>query len=128
MMKILYSLVLSPFHADFSTLYADHGYEACSFNSERKAIQSLKSKIPDVVVADFIYGYGNNYAGVNVCNLDVFFYSLQKYRDDSKKILLVEKSEQQYVEKLHNIIPVDQVLVYPVTEEHMKQALELVST
>lgn len=54
----------------------------------------------------------------------MFFHSLQKYRDDSKKIILVEKSEQGYVEKLHNIIPVDHVLVYPVTARDITQAIE----
>ena len=123
-MKTLFSIVLSPFHADFSALYSGLGYEAFAFGSERKAIQGLKSHVPDIVVADFIYGYGNNYAGVNVCNLDVFFYSLQKYRDDSKKIILVEKSEKQYVERLHSIIPVDHVLMYPVTEQDLTHVLE----
>lgn len=123
-MKILYSIVLSPFHPDFSALYPDLNCEPYTFRFERKAIQGLKSHAPDIVVADFIYGYGNNYAGVNVCNLDVFFHSLQKYRDDSKKIILVEKSEYQYVAKLHNIIPIDHVLVYPVTAKDITQAIE----
>ncbi|GMQ90835.1 MAG: hypothetical protein BMS9Abin11_0140 [Gammaproteobacteria bacterium] len=123
-MKILYSIVLSPFHPDFSALYSDLGCKPHTFSSERKAIQGLKSHVPDIVVADFIYGYSNNYAGVNVSNLDVFFHSLQKYKNDSKKIILVEKSEHKYVEKLHNIIPVDHVLVYPVTTKDITQAIE----
>ena len=123
-MKILYSIVLSPFHPDFSVVYSNLGCETYTFRSERKAIQGLKTHVPDIVVADFIYGYGNNYAGVNVSNLDVFFYSLQQYKDDSKKIILVEKSEREYVEKLHNIIPIDHVLVYPVTEQDITRVFE----
>lgn len=54
-MKILYSIVLSPFHPDFLALYPDLDCEPYTFSSERKAIQGLKSHVPDIVVADFIY-------------------------------------------------------------------------
>ena len=76
-----------------------------------------------MIVADFIYGYGSNYAGVNVSNLDVFLYSLQKYKQDSRVVLLVEKAEQQYVGKLKEIFPIHSVLVYPVTLSELEQAL-----
>ena len=122
--RSLFSIVESPMHPDFSALYERQGIRESKFSSMRKAISALKTQTPDLVVAEFIYGYGNNYAGVNVSNLDVFFYSLQKYKDDSKKIILVEKSEREYVQKLHNIIPLDHVLVYPVTTEDIAQAIE----
>ena len=100
------------------------GLEAYSFPSERKAIKALKIYKPDFVVTDFVYGYGNNYAGVNVSNLDVFFYSLQKEVPQVKKIILVEKAEQQYVEKLQAIFLLESVLNYPVSESTMQQTLE----
>jgi hypothetical protein len=38
----------------------------------------LKRTRPDWVVAEFLYGFGNNYAGANLCNLDVCLASLRK--------------------------------------------------
>jgi hypothetical protein len=75
------------------------------------------------VVAEFIYGYGNNYAGVNVCNLDVFLYSLQKYSGDTGIIVLVDKSEYQYIGKLAALFPLHAVLQYPVREQNIEPFL-----
>ena len=104
-------------------LYGRLGFNEIKFTSMRKALQELKQHAPAVVVADFIYGYGNNYAGVNISNLDVFLYSLQRYAPAAKVIVLVEKSERQYVDKLNEILPLQAVLVYPVTEAGMAGAL-----
>ncbi|MDH5777837.1 MAG: hypothetical protein OEZ33_06485, partial [Gammaproteobacteria bacterium] len=77
--KIIYSLMASPLFPDLSELAQQGSYEVFSFESPRKAISQLKKTPPDIVLGEFVYGYGNNYAGVNVSNLDVFLYSLQKY-------------------------------------------------
>ena len=89
----------------------------------RKAIGALKSRVPDIVVAEFIYGYGNNYAGVNVSNLDVFLYSLQKYSSDCALIIMVDKDEMQYVEKLSVLFPVHAILQHPVQRQDMTRCL-----
>ena len=123
-MPILFSIIESPAHPKLSDLYKKKGIEEFQLSSVRKAIQALKRTLPDFVVADFIYGYGNNYAGVNISNLDVFLYSLQKYKPDSKIILLVEKNEHQYVEKLHDIYPIEGVLDYPVDARHVEGILQ----
>jgi hypothetical protein len=70
-----------------------------------------------------MYGYGNNYAGVNVCNLDVFLYSLQKYSASSRIIVLVEKREYPHVEKLAALFPLHAVLKYPVREQDIESCL-----
>jgi len=75
--RVLFSIVESPMHPDFSRLYRRLGIRELRLGSMRKAIGQLKKERPDFVVAEFFYGYGNNYAGVNVSNLDVFLYSLQ---------------------------------------------------
>jgi hypothetical protein len=89
----------------------------------RKAIGALKETVPDYVVAEFMYGYGNNYAGVNVSNLDVFLYSLQKYSRETRIIVLVERSELQYVDRLAELFPLHAVLPLPVSEQDLEQAL-----
>src|SRR6056300_1999118 len=101
-MTTLYSIIESPAHPDLSKFFKRYGFKQLKFNSQRKAISALKKEKPDFVVAEFLYGYGNNYAGVNVSNLDVFLHSLQKYAPEAKVIVLVSKQEQQYIEKLAN--------------------------
>jgi hypothetical protein len=112
--QTLFSIVESPMHPDFSALYRRHGIDEQRFSSMRKAISALKSSVPDIVVAEFFYGYGNNYAGVNVCNLDVFLYSLQKYTRQARIIVLVDSREFAYVDKLAVLFPLHAVLRQPV--------------
>ena len=80
----------------------------------RKALAALKKMAPDFIVAEFFYGYGNNYAGVNISNLDVLLYSLQKYAPQARVIVLVDKKERQYVDKLNDILPLYKILEFPI--------------
>lgn len=89
----------------------------------RKAIAALKTQQPDFIVAEFFYGYGNNYAGVNISNLDVLLYSLQKYSEHTKVIVLVDKNEYQYVDKLNKIIPLHDILKFPVNINQLQDSL-----
>ena len=98
--KTLYSLIESPTHPNFSALYSRLGFNEIQLTSSRKAMNELKKNKPDYVVAEFFYGYGNNYAGINLCNLDVFLRSLQKYAADTKVIVIALKEEREFVDKL----------------------------
>ncbi len=123
-MTTVFSIVESPTHPDFSALYQRLGMNEVKLSSQRKAISELKKQAPDVVVAEFFYGYGNNYAGVNISNLDVLLMSLQKAAPDVRLVVLVDKSERQYVDKLNDILPLHAVLQHPVTEADMEAALQ----
>ena len=120
---VLFSIIESPAHRDFSALYRRLGIVEHRHSSMRRAISALKETVPDFVVAEFIYGYGNNYAGVNVSNLDVFLHSLQKYSRETRIIVLVERGELQYVDKLAALFPLHAVLPMPVSEQQIGQAL-----
>ena len=89
----------------------------------RKALSLLKKQQPNFIICEFFYGYGNNYAGVNVCNLDVMMHTLEKYSPDTRVIILVDKSEREYVDKLIDLFPVHAVLVYPIKPQQMETAL-----
>lgn len=119
----LYSILESPAHPDFSALYRRLGLTELRHPSMRKAIGALKDTPPDFIVAEFFYGWGNNYAGVNISNLDVLLFSLQKYAPQARVIVLVEKTERQYVDKLNDIFPLHAVLVHPVSEAHVEPLL-----
>lgn len=114
--SLLYAIVASPLHGDYSALYQRLNVTVMQFSSIRKAMQALKSHKPDFVVADFVYGYGNNYAGVNISNLDVFLHSLQKECRNAKVIVFADKAERNYVEKLKSLFAIAGVLFYPIDE------------
>lgn len=122
-MSSLLSVIESPIHPNFSTLYQRLGFTEVRAESMRKAISQIKRQPPDVIVCEFFYGYSNNYAGVNISNLDVMLYSLQKYAPDTRVLVLVDKSEAQHVTKLNEIFPVEAVLVHPVTEAAISSKL-----
>ena len=121
--QTLFSIVESPMHPDFSALYRRLGIDEVRLPSMRKAISALKTRVPDIVVAEFFYGYGNNYAGVNVCNLDVFLYSLQKYTGQARIIVMVEAREFEYVDKLAALFPLHAVLRHPVSASDIEPCL-----
>ena len=121
--KTLFSIIESSGHPNFTALYHSLGIEEIKINSMRKAISTLKKQQPDFIVAEFFYGYGNNYAGVNISNLDVLLYSLQKYSADTKVIVLVDKDEYNYVDKLNKIIELHDILKYPISNEKLQESL-----
>jgi hypothetical protein len=67
--------------------------------------------------------YGNNYAGANLGNLDVFLASLQKYAPLARVIVMVDKHELQHAERLADRYPLRAVLVQPVTAADMEMWL-----
>ena len=122
-MPVLYSVIESPAHPNLTALYRRLGIEEIKFTSVRKAISSSKRQPPDWVVADFSYGYANNYAGVNVSNLDVLLASLRRYAPQARVVVLVEKAEYRYVDKLTALFTVHAVLQYPVEAAQMESVL-----
>lgn len=122
-MKTVFSIIESPMHPKLSGLYQRLELEEIRLTSIRKAISALKQQQPDYVVAEFFYGYGNNYAGVNISNLDVFLFSLQKFAPQAQVIVLVDKAEYQYVDKLNEIFPLRAILKHPVNEQQIEALL-----
>jgi hypothetical protein len=121
--KTLYSIIESPTHPNFSGLYKRLGFTEIRLTSTRKANHALKTTPPAFVVAEFFYGYGNNYAGINLCNLDVFLHSLRKYSPHAKVIVMVMKEECAFVDKLAKLFPIHGVLLQPVRETELEALL-----
>ena len=119
----LFSVIESPAHPNFTALYRRLGLNEVKFNSIRKTIARLKKQQPDFIVAEFSYGYSNNYAGVNISNLDVLLASLRRYAAEARVIVMVDKSEQQYVGKLAELFPLYAVLQFPVREQDIEALL-----
>ena len=121
--RTLWSIIESPTHPDFSGLYQGLGLQEERFHNMRKAMSQLKRQAPDFVVAEFFYGYANNYAGVNISNLDVFLFGLQRYAPQARVLVLVQKKERQYVDALNRIFPLYGVLEHPVDSREVTKLL-----
>ena len=116
MKKTLFSIIESPTHPFLTPLYNKLGVDELCFKHMRKLISKIKKVQPDYIVAEFFYGYGNNYAGINISNLDVMLYSLQRYSPKTKVIVFVDKNEKQHIEKLNKIFTLHAVISRPFKE------------
>jgi hypothetical protein len=118
------SIVESSLHPNYSELYRDKGLSETKVNSIRKAINLVKKHPAQFIVAEFFYAYSTNYSGVHKSNLDVLLVSLRKYSPETRVIVLVEKSEHQYVNVLDALdYPLHAVLVHPVQREQLEALL-----
>ena len=118
-MPLLYSIIETPAHPDLSALYQKLGIRQLRLPSQRKAIAQLKRQTPDWVVAEFLYGYGNNYAGVNISNLDVFLHSQRKFAPTARVIVLAGARDLPHVDKLTALFDIHAVLPIPVDPEEL---------
>ena len=122
-MSLLFSIIESPAHPDLSALYRELGIREIRLNSQRKAISQLRKTPPDWVVAEFFYGYGNNYAGVNVSNLDVFLHSQRKYAPQARVIVLAGPTEMPHIGRLSELFDLHAVLPLPLDQTRMRALL-----
>jgi hypothetical protein len=123
-MSLIWSIIETAAHPNFSGLYRRLGMEERRFTNMRKVMTALKKQAPDYVAAEFIYGYSNNYAGINISNLDVFLYSLQKYAPDCRVIIFCNRGEEEYTDKLQAIFPLHAVLTKPVQPADLQAAIK----
>jgi len=123
-MKTLYTLVSSPFAAHFPNLYRELDIVEERFDSARKLHRALKKQVPDFFVGEFIYAWGNDYAGNTVSNLDVTLRTLQAVARQAKVIIVMQPSEAAHIEKLLEVFPVHAVLTYPITDKQMRTILD----
>jgi len=122
-MPSVLSIIESPSHPNFGDVFNDPNISNTSLGSMRKAIAKLKTFQPNYIIAEFFYGYGNNYAGINISNLDVLLYTLQKYSPETRMIVLVDKSERGYVDQLNNIFPLHSILQLPVQSKQIREIM-----
>jgi hypothetical protein len=122
-MQTLYSLTESPFPPDFPDLYQELGLVAEHFNSARNLHRAMQKQPPDFFIGEFVYGWGNDYAGNTVSNLDVTLRTLQYLSPQAKVIVVMQPSEAPHIDRLLGLFPIHAVLKYPVSEQEMRAAL-----
>lgn len=124
-MKTLYTLTTSPFAVvHFPDLYAELGIVAERFDSARNLHRALKIQLPDYFVGEFVYAWGNDYAGNTLSNLDVTLRTLQAKAPKAKVIIVMQPSEAAHVGKLLEVFHAHAVLQFPIGEEQMRAALQ----
>ncbi len=123
-MQTLFSLIETPFPPDFSALYQKLGIVAERFDTARNLHRALQKQPPNFFVGEFVYGWGNNYAGANVSNLDVTIRTLQRFAPQAKVIVFMHPREEDHIGKLLELFPIHAVLAYPVSEPAMQAALQ----
>ncbi len=123
-MKTLFTLVESPFSPNFPELYLQLGIQAERFDSARNLHRALQKQAPDFFVGEFVYGWGNDYAGNTVSNLDVTLRTLQSKAPKAKIIVVMQPSEAPHIGKLLEVFPVHAMLKFPVSEAEMRAVLE----
>jgi len=125
--KHIYSLLESSTFLRFPALYAELGLEESRFTSARHFNKAIAKKAPDIILAEFRYGFGNNYAGVNISNLDVSLYALQRHAPEAKILILADKTEQAHLPKLQALFHIDAILPLPCSKAQIKGALQALS-
>ena len=120
---LLYDIIESPAHPDLGGICERLGYERLSFSTQRKALSQMKRQPPDLLVADFFYGYGNNYAGANVSNLDVLLRSLQRFAPEARVVVIADRNEAPHVDKLAALFELHAVVVLPADEARLAEAI-----
>ena len=120
---LLYSYIESPTHPLLHTIYPKLAIEHQAIRSLRKVMQQLKKATPDILIAEFFYGYSNNYAGANISNLDVLLRNMQQKTPEVKLIIIASKQEADYVEKLVSLFPIAALVTHPVTPNNLGRAL-----
>jgi hypothetical protein len=120
---VLYDIVESPTHPDLAAASRRLGCERLAFTSQRKAIAMLKRRPPDLIVADFFYGYGNNYAGANVSNLDVLLRSVQRFAPAARTLVLADRGELPHTGKLAKLFALQAVIPLPASVEDVEAPL-----
>ncbi|HHC73180.1 MAG TPA: hypothetical protein ENK54_09815 [Thiotrichales bacterium] len=120
---LLLSVVESAMHPSFADLYGRLGLREERAYSIREAMRLAKRLRPAWIVAEFFYGYGNNYSGVHVSNLDVLLVQLQTSSPQTRVVVLVQKEEMRFVERLTDRFPVHAVMQLPADPEEMQVVL-----
>ena len=94
------------------------------FDSARNLHRALQKQAPDFFVGEFVYGWGNDYAGATVSNLDVTLRTLKCVAPQAKVIVVMQPSEEAHIGKLLELFPVHAVLKFPVAKEQMRDTLQ----
>jgi hypothetical protein len=123
-MKILHTLSASPFALQFLDLFQELDMVATHFDSARNLHRALKTQKPDIFIGEFVYAWGNDYAGNTISNLDVTLRTLQAFAPRAKIIVVMQAAEAAHIDKLLAAFPVHAALILPCSADTLRAALK----
>jgi hypothetical protein len=72
----------------------------------------------------FIYGWGNDYAGATVSNLDVTLRTLQAVAPQPKIIVVMQPGEEAHIGTLLTLFSIHAMFTLPVAQEKTRVTLQ----
>jgi DNA-binding NtrC family response regulator len=106
-------------YPNLTPLYRRLGFETETVNSQRKALASLKKRIPDVIVAE--YNFQSDFRD-RTSNLETLMARLQKH-SQVKVIVFYQAEHGHKLGVLTSRFPVFEAIPFPVAEEQVEKAL-----
>jgi hypothetical protein len=123
-MKTLHTLSASPFALQFPDLFQELDMVAAHFDSARNLHRALKTQKPDIFIGEFVYAWGNDYAGNTISNLDVTLRTLQAAAPRAKIIVVMQAAEAAHIDKLLAVFPVHATLILPCSADALRAVLK----
>jgi len=114
-------------YPNLGPIYRRLGVETEVVNSQRKALASLKKRIPDIIVAE--YNFQSDFRD-RTSNLETLMARLQRH--PQVKVIVFYQSEYRHkLENLASRFPVFDAIAFPVdpgkVEQALRRALEMVA-
>lgn len=97
---------------------------ATHFDSARNLHRALKTQKPDIFIGEFVYAWGNDYAGNTISNLDVTLRTLQAAAPRAKVIIVMQAAEAAHIDKLLAVFPIHATLILPCSADALRAVLK----
>ena len=117
----LLSIVEMGGYPDFAELYQAHGYQVSVASSMRKAMQQIKKRQPDVIVAEF--NFQSDFRD-RTSSLESLMARVQQLDKPSRVIVFYEAQQRPQLERLLAVFSVFKVMPFPVNEKELSLGLE----
>lgn len=117
--KRLLSIVEQGGYPLYDTIYKQAGYQVTMVESMRKAVASIKKKLPDVIVAEF--NFQSDFRD-RTSSLETLLASIQKY-PNTRVVVFYDRENADKLNRLLAAREVHTTLTYPIDETALLNAL-----
>ena len=117
--KRLLSIVEQGGYPLYDTIYQQAGYQVTMVETMRKAVSSIKKKLPHVIVAEF--NFQSDFRD-RTSSLETLLASIQKY-PDTRVVVFYDRENTDKLNRLLAARSVHTTLPYPIDEDALLAAL-----
>jgi DNA-binding NtrC family response regulator len=118
--KLLLSIIELGGYPNFTPLYESLGYEVVVATRMRKALGFLKTRQPDVIVAEF--NFQSDFRD-RTSSLESLLAAVQRF-PDIRVVVFYEQEFSMQFDKLRTRMPVFQALTFPVDASMLQASLQ----